>query len=51
MSHMVTSGVNTSTLRIKPLVTHKGETGRRTTITSFQTILKKNQSETTDPYK
>lgn len=51
MSHMMASGVNTNTLRIKPLVTHKGETGRRTTITAFQTVLQTKQSEETDPYE
>ena len=51
MSHMVTGGVNTSTLQIKPLVTHKGGAGRRTTITSFQSFLQTKQSETTDPCK
>lgn len=51
MSHMVIGGVNTSTLRIKPLVTHKGEAGRRTTITSFQSFLQTKQSEETDPYE
>lgn len=51
MSHMVTSGVNTSTLKIKPLVTHKGGAGRRTTITSFQSLLQTKQSEKTDPYE
>lgn len=50
MSHMVISGVNTSTLQIKPLVTHKGEAGRRTTITSFQSLLQTKQSEKTNSY-
>lgn len=48
MSHLVT-GVNMNTLQIQPLVTHKGGTGRRTTITSFQSLLQANQSNQTEP--
>lgn len=47
MSQMVIGGVNTSTLQIQPLVTHKGETGRRTTITSFQSVLQTEQTKKT----
>lgn len=48
MSQMVINGVNTSTLRIKPLVAHEGGAGRRTTITAFQSFLQTKQSEKTD---
>lgn len=42
MSDLTAGKVNT--LQIQPLVTHKGETGRRTTITAFRTVLQKEES-------
>ncbi len=49
MSDLTTGRVDT--LLIQPLVRHKGETGRRTTITGFQTMLQTEQSETTSSEK
>lgn len=43
MSYLATGKVDT--LQIQPLVTHKGESGRRTTLTSFQTMLQTEQTE------
>ncbi|MDO4166536.1 MAG: lytic transglycosylase domain-containing protein [Eubacteriales bacterium] len=45
MSYMTTGRVDT--LQIQPLVSHTGEKGRRTTITSFQTMLQTEQSAST----
>lgn len=42
MSHLTAGRVDT--LRIKPLVTHKGETGRHTTITAFRKVLQTEES-------
>lgn len=42
MSHLTAGRVDT--LRIQPLVTHKGETGRRTTITAFRKVLQTEES-------
>ncbi len=42
MSYLAAGTVNT--LQIQPLVTHKGETGRRTTITAFRTVLQQEEA-------
>lgn len=42
MSYLAAGKVDT--LRIQPLVTHKGETGRRTTITAFRKVLQTEKS-------
>ncbi len=44
MSYLAAGKVDT--LQIQPLVTHKGETGRRTTITAFRTVLQKEEAGT-----
>lgn len=42
MSYLAAGRVDT--LQIQPLVTHKGETGRRTTITAFRKVLQTEES-------
>ena len=44
MSYLAAGRVDT--LQIQPLVTHKGETGRRTTITAFRKVLQTEESST-----
>ncbi len=44
MSYLATGRVDT--LQIQPLVTHKGEKGRRTTITAFRKVLQTEKSGT-----
>lgn len=46
MSYLAAGKVNT--LQIQPLVTHKGETGRRTTITAFRKVLQTEKSAAAD---
>lgn len=46
MSYLAAGKVDT--LQIQPLVTHKGETGRRTTITAFRKVLQKEEADTAE---